>query len=153
MNYIIKDLDKLREFAQYFSKVLRKNDVIALRGDLGAGKTTFVQFIGKEFGIEENITSPTFSLVNIYEGDITINHMDLYRLDEPEDLFSIDFETYFYPDDITFIEWPQRAGEYLPSDIIELDIEIKRGGRVLSLKENSKRAKEIGEYLNENFSN
>lgn len=153
MKFKIKNLAEMEHFGQALAKSLKNTDVISLIGDLGAGKTTLVQFVGKALVVEDYITSPTFSLVNIYEADKTIYHMDLYRLEDPSELEEIDFENYFYPEGISFIEWAERAGYYLPDDIIEISISLEKGYRQIEIKEDTLRGKEIGEYINENFSN
>jgi len=94
---IINNLNEMRDFAHKFASLLIDNDVINLIGDMGAGKTTLTNFIAEYFNIDDS-SSPTFSIVNIYEGDKTIYHLDLYRMEDPDELLEIDFETYFYPD-------------------------------------------------------
>ena len=154
MKYKIQSLEQLNKLAGVFAKALKEGDVFSLKGDLGAGKTTFVQFIGKHLDVEEYITSPTFSIVNIYDGNPTIFHLDLYRLEDPSELEALDFETYFYPEDeITFIEWAEKADYYLPDDLTEIEINITEQGRVLEIVTDTKRSLEIGEYLDENFIN
>ena len=103
LEIILNSLDECNNFSKRFSKILKNGDVISLVGDLGAGKTTFTKFLGKNLGIGEDITSPTFNLVNLYSGKFEFNHMDLYRIDSPEELYQIDYENYFYPDGITVI--------------------------------------------------
>ncbi|MFM1524593.1 MULTISPECIES: tRNA (adenosine(37)-N6)-threonylcarbamoyltransferase complex ATPase subunit type 1 TsaE [Helcococcus] len=149
----IKDLKELENYGKKLAKILKFGDVISLKGDLGAGKTTLVQFIAKELGVNDYVTSPTFSIVNIYEGDEKIYHMDLYRLEDPTELEQIDFENYFYPEGITFIEWAEKGGYYLPEDMIEISIEIGLNKRIIEIEENNIRSKEIGEKLNEDFGN
>lgn len=120
---IIKSLKEMDDFAKSFSKKLRPGQVINLIGDMGAGKTTFVSFLGKYLNVSDT-SSPTFSIVNIYEGDYTIYHLDLYRFEDPDEILDIDFERYFYPEDeITFIEWADRAEDYLPDEMIYVKIE------------------------------
>lgn len=152
MNYIINDLNKLNKFAEAFSKSIEKGDVFTLDGDLGAGKTTLVQKIGKFLGVEDYITSPTFSLVNIYDGKCQINHLDLYRLEDPDELLQIDFESYFYPEGISFIEWPDKGGDYIPDDRVDIKIRLEGENRVITI-DDSERGKEIKEIIDENFSN
>ena len=107
---------------------------------MGSGKTTFVSFVCKYFGIS-NTSSPTFALVNIYNGekqgeDFPIYHLDLYRFEDPDEILDIDFENYFYPEDaVTFLEWANKAESYLPDDMIEVNIEkIDENAREISVK-------------------
>lgn len=152
MEIIIKDLRELDSFAELFAKELKSGDVINLIGDLGAGKTTLVQSIGKYFDVSDLINSPTFSIVNIYEGNLRINHLDLYRLDDSSEIEALDFESYFYPDGITFIEWGEKAKDYLPEDMIELKIEEFEEKRRIEFLTNNEKSKKMGEIIYENFS-
>ena len=147
---IIDNLDQMRDFANEFASLLKENDVINLIGDMGAGKTTLTNYIAKYFAIDES-SSPTFSIVNIYEGDKRIYHLDLYRLDDPDQLLDIDYETYFYPDDgITFIEWAQNGQGYLPKDMINVEIsKLEDNKRSIKILADTKR----GQAINEHFSN
>lgn len=153
MKIKIKDLEQLNNFAKEFSKHIRPEDVYSLKGDLGAGKTTFVQMVGKHLGVEDYITSPTFSIINIYNGEYQINHLDLYRLESPEELYQLDYEEYFYPTGVSFIEWAERAESLLPENVIKIEIKAQEDERTLNLIEDNERAKEIGEKLNESFGN
>ena len=136
----INSLKEMEDFAFDFSKKLKKGQVINLIGDMGSGKTTFVSYICKYFGIS-NTSSPTFAIVNIYDGkkdeeDFSIYHLDLYRFEDPDEILDIDFETYFYPENaITFLEWSDKAKDYLPDDMIEVNIEkIYENTRDISVK-------------------
>ena len=147
MKYKIKNLDELNIFAKKLSEKIRKGDVFSLVGDLGAGKTTLVQMIGSHLGISEYITSPTFSLVNIYEGEMPLYHLDLYRIEYQEEIENLDYETYFYPVGVTFIEWASRVSDYLPKNMIEINITINEENRVLEIKEDGQRSEEIAKGL------
>lgn len=153
MKYIIKSLEDLDKFAEILAKNIKIQDVFSLVGDLGAGKTTLVQMLGKYLGVDDYITSPTFSLVNIYEGKFNFYHLDLYRLDSPEEMENLDFESYFYPDGITFIEWADQARGYLPDDMIEIYIRQRDGFREIEIGADNDRAKELERKIDESFSN
>lgn len=136
----INSLKEMEDFAFDFSKKLKKGQVVNLIGEMGSGKTTFVSFVCKYFGIS-NTSSPTFALVNIYDGkngdeDFPIYHIDLYRFESPDEILDIDFENYFYPEDaVTFLEWANKAEGYLPDDMIEVNIEkIDENAREISVK-------------------
>lgn len=145
---IISNLNEMRDFANKFASLLKDNDVVNLIGEMGAGKTTFTNFISEYFSINDS-SSPTFSIVNMYQGDKTIYHLDLYRLEDPEELLEIDFETYFYPENaITFLEWAENGEGFLPSDMINLEIrKIDANTREIKILEDSKRGQEINEYF------
>lgn len=112
-----------------------------LLGDVGAGKTTLVQFFCQLLGVEGAVTSPTFALVNEYPRNSNdgkqgvVNHLDLYRLQSLEEALEIGIEDYLYNDDFCFIEWPELIESLLPEDIIRIEIEIMEdsGRKVLFL--------------------
>lgn len=145
---IINNLEELKEFAKKLAPLLRAGDVINLIGDMGAGKTTLVNEIARLFGINDS-SSPTFAIVNIYEGDVEIYHLDLYRFDNPDELLDIDFETYFYPEEaISFIEWAENGEGYLPDNMIDIKIDkINENSRQITILDTTERAREINELL------
>lgn len=145
---IINNLDEMKVFAKNFASSLKKNDVINLIGEMGVGKTTLTSFLVENFGIYDS-SSPTFAIVNIYDGDYLVYHLDLYRLDAPDEILDIDYERYFYPEDaITIIEWAENAGDFLPDEMIYLEIKkIDENKREVIIYNNSKRGREINEYL------
>lgn len=145
---IIKNLEELRQFAEKFASFLKAGDVINLLGEMGAGKTTFTSKVCEYFNAFDS-SSPTFAIVNIYEAEKKIYHLDLYRFDEPDDVLDIDFEEYFYPTDaITFIEWGENAGSYLPDGMITVKFDkVDESTRKISILENSERGREINEYF------
>lgn len=95
--------------AQSLANLIKDDLIICLEGDLGAGKTLFTQNFCKALNVKESVTSPTFNLMNVYEGDKRIYHFDLYRLENEEDLEEIGFYEYSDVDDeVVLIEWPDR---------------------------------------------
>lgn len=151
MKYRINSLEELDKFAGFLAQNLEEGDVFSLVGDLGAGKTTLVQMVGKHLGIDDYITSPTFALVNIYDGAFRLYHLDLYRLERPEEIENLDFETYFYPEGISFIEWADKAQGYLPDDMIEIYIRQKDSYREIEISQDTQRARDIERKINEGF--
>ncbi|MEX0961685.1 MAG: tRNA (adenosine(37)-N6)-threonylcarbamoyltransferase complex ATPase subunit type 1 TsaE [Simkaniaceae bacterium] len=106
---ILKSLDDTHAFARSFLSRLKPGDILALHGELGAGKTSFVQ------GLSDNpVTSPTFVYLNIYEAMPPIYHFDLYRLKGPGDFLAMGFDEYFESDGICCMEWPERIDTLLP---------------------------------------
>jgi tRNA threonylcarbamoyladenosine biosynthesis protein TsaE len=122
----INSLQELDSAAELFLKLAAGHTVIAFSGELGAGKTTFIQAICRSLGIEVDVNSPTFSLVNEYfspEGK-SIFHFDLYRIETPEELFDMGYEEYFYSGSMCLIEWPEKAKKLIPQDALWVKIEI-----------------------------
>jgi len=103
--------------AREYARQTKPGDVICLEGDLGAGKTHFTKGFVTAFGLDKNIvSSPTFALINEYQGDkIEIFHFDCYRIEEIQEALEIGAEEYFYRDGICIIEWPERIQAILPS--------------------------------------
>lgn len=110
--------------AEQIGKKLRKGDVIAFHGDLGAGKTTFTRGIAAALGLPDEVHSPTFALVNEYHGSraISLYHFDMYRITTPEALSSTGFFDYPLSDSIFAIEWAENIAGALPDDCIRISI-------------------------------
>jgi tRNA threonylcarbamoyladenosine biosynthesis protein TsaE len=104
--------------------ILRAGDMICLYGGLGAGKTCFAQGIARGLGIEDTVTSPTFTLINEYYGRLPFYHMDVYRLDSVMEMDDLGYEEYFYSGGVILIEWAEKINELLPEE--RLDITINR---------------------------
>nr|MBF0223745.1 tRNA (adenosine(37)-N6)-threonylcarbamoyltransferase complex ATPase subunit type 1 TsaE [Desulfobulbaceae bacterium] len=124
-NLSLENLDQTNLFGLHLAELARPGDIYTLTGTLGAGKTTLTQFIGRGLGVPENcyITSPTFSLIHEYQGRIPLFHMDLYRL-ASEEIFELGFEEYLYGEGLTIIEWPDRLGELMPEDRLEIVLDF-----------------------------
>lgn len=124
MVYKTNSPKETENIAKAFAKKLEKGDVLCLSGDLGVGKTAFVQGLAKGLGIEEYISSPTFTIVNCYSGKLPFYHFDVYRIGDSEEMYEIGYEEYVYGDGISVIEWPQLISDILPE--VRYDIEIKK---------------------------
>lgn len=108
-----------REIAAALAPHLEPGDVLSLSGELGAGKTCFVQGLARALGVEQRVTSPTFVLVRIYEGSMRIVHCDVYRLDRLQDVLDLGEEV-LAPDALTVIEWGDAITAILPDDRLEV---------------------------------
>lgn len=98
-----------------FAKNLKAGDIVFLEGDLGAGKTVFAKGIAQALGLDPKaVNSPTFVIMNYYEGKFPLYHFDLYRLEDPKELKSISLDEYFYGQGISIVEWPKRLGLLAP---------------------------------------
>jgi tRNA threonylcarbamoyladenosine biosynthesis protein TsaE len=109
-------------FGEELGKELTPNTVIALQGDLGAGKTTLVKGIARGLNIEEEITSPTFVIISEYPGRLPLYHMDLYRISGIDEFLDLGAEELFYSGGITVIEWSERIRSILPPDCIRITL-------------------------------
>lgn len=128
--------EQTAELAAKIGDLIKPGTIICLDGDLGAGKTLFVQNLAKSLGVTEEVTSPTFNLMNVYEGRLPIFHFDLYRLEQEGELEDIGFYDYTSEDEgLVVIEWADKFVDCLPDDYILLEItrgEDAENERILS---------------------
>ena len=148
MNYKITthSEEETIELAENIESEKFPNMIICLDGDLGSGKTLFTKGIAKALGIEENITSPTFTIVKEYEGELPLYHMDVYRLDGNTE--GVGIEEYFHKGGLVVIEWANMIKDILPEE--RLDIKIKTMGenkRMLIITPYGKKYEELCEAV------
>ncbi len=117
---ISESADDTMKLGIELGKNARPGDVFALQGDLGCGKTLLAKGIARGMGIEEEITSPTFALLEIYESEPELYHFDLYRIETPDELDQLFFEEYWEGEGISIIEWAERAGNRLPKNTMHI---------------------------------
>lgn len=118
--FISKSSDETINFAEKFANTLHSPKIIILEGDLGAGKTTFSKGIAKGLGINETITSPTFTILNEYESKTPLYHFDMYRLSSMEEALALGFETYFdlrKLNGIVLVEWAENVAGLIKSPL------------------------------------
>ncbi len=126
----IKSLKTINNTAQEFINEIGNNKVFAFNGKMGTGKTTFIKAICEVLGVEENINSPTFSIVNEYEtknGQL-IYHFDCYRINKIQEAIEFGAEEYLYSGNLCFIEWAENIAPLLPDSIINVEIEEVEDG-------------------------
>ena len=137
MNITIKDLDHIEEAAREFIGQMGDDTVFAFYGKMGAGKTTFIKALCKLLGVEDEVNSPTFAIINEYRSETTaelIYHFDFYRIKKLEEVYDLGYEDYFYSGALCFIEWPELVEELLPSDAKKVTItENSDGSRMITL--------------------
>ncbi len=116
----------LREVAEALLESLNGRTVVALRGEMGAGKTTLIRAVAEAMGVEDQVTSPTFALVNQYEGagGERLFHFDFYRIDDVREAYDLGYEEYFYSGDLCFVEWPEKIEALLPEEVVEVRITV-----------------------------
>lgn len=104
-------------------KLLKQGDVVALIGNLGAGKTVIANGLCRGIGVKEDyITSPTYTIINQYDGRIPVYHIDLYRLNDSKELYNLGWDEYIYGNGTCIIEWADKAGEMLPEEYLMVNI-------------------------------
>lgn len=113
------------EFGKSVARAVEKGAVISLVGDLGAGKTTFTKGVARGLGIMDNVTSPTFTILNEYVGEEKrLYHFDFYRIEDPDELVELGFEDYFpSADGLTIVEWVEKAPSVLPKKFYQISFE------------------------------
>ncbi len=113
------------EMAREYSKTVNSGEVVCLHGELGSGKTHFVRGFVQGFGISGDVvTSPTFTIINEYDGDTPIFHFDCYRLEHYREAVEIGAEEYLYGNGVCIVEWPERISELLPPDAHKITLNV-----------------------------
>jgi tRNA threonylcarbamoyladenosine biosynthesis protein TsaE len=114
--------EETRIIGASLAPVLLPGDVLSLSGDLGAGKTVFIQGVAIALGVQSAVTSPTFTIVHEYEGRFPITHLDVYRLNSFQEVIDLGFEEYLAPDSIVLIEWGEAISPMLPRRHLEVEL-------------------------------
>ncbi|WP_273327943.1 tRNA (adenosine(37)-N6)-threonylcarbamoyltransferase complex ATPase subunit type 1 TsaE [Vallitalea guaymasensis] len=116
--------EETKKIGKELGQDAKKGQIYCLIGDLGVGKTVFTKGFAEGLGIDEHITSPTFTIVNEYHTDkLNFNHFDVYRIDDPDEMYEIGYEEYFYNDGVCLIEWANLIEEIIPEEAIWINIE------------------------------
>ena len=117
-----KDTERL---GQKTGKLAWPGMIILLRGDLGTGKTVLTRGIARGLGIEEPVTSPTYTLIHQYDGRLPLYHFDIYRLGDAEEMYDLGYEEFFYGQGVSVVEWPERMEDLGPNEYLEIRIDKK----------------------------
>ncbi|WP_432662724.1 tRNA (adenosine(37)-N6)-threonylcarbamoyltransferase complex ATPase subunit type 1 TsaE [Wukongibacter baidiensis] len=127
---ICRNEQETKEIGYKLGKLLRSGDMVCLTGDLGAGKTTISKSIAKGLDVDEDVTSPTFTIINEYDGRLPVYHFDVYRILDMEEMYDIGYEEYFYGNGVCLVEWASQIRELIPDE--HLWVEIKYGEEINS---------------------
>ena len=120
--FVSESADQTRDFAKTYAATLRGGDVLAFTGSLGMGKTAFTRGLARGLGCRGRVTSPTFTIVNEYDGKTPLFHFDMYRLSSSDELFDIGWDDYLARGGVCAVEWSERVSDALPDDTIYVDI-------------------------------
>jgi tRNA threonylcarbamoyladenosine biosynthesis protein TsaE len=118
--------DETRQVGEALASMLQPRDTVVLTGDLGAGKTTLVQGIGRGLGVEDHVASPTFTLVREYTGRLDIAHVDVYRLERMQDVLELALDELGGPERVLLIEWGDAVSDLLPEDRLRVELTTER---------------------------
>ena len=125
MNLPVKNIDGLKSAAKQLMEFAGTEKIFLFYGDMGAGKTTFIKSLCEQLGTNDTVTSPTFSIVNEYQGKRSkIYHFDFYRLKNQTEALDMGYEEYFYSGDYCLIEWPEKIAGLLPANYIRATIQV-----------------------------
>ncbi|ENK1244979.1 tRNA (adenosine(37)-N6)-threonylcarbamoyltransferase complex ATPase subunit type 1 TsaE [Clostridium sp. FAM 1755] len=124
MEFIVDSINKTIDIGNFIGRYCNAGDVLCLNGDLGAGKTHLSKGIGKGLNINDNITSPTFNIVNEYNGRLKLYHFDVYRVNDPDEIEAIGFDEYIFGEGVSIIEWSDYIEDLIPHD--HMDIRINK---------------------------
>ena len=126
----IPSVEQIDDAARQLVKKFEGHKKVAFAGEMGAGKTTLIQAVCRVLGVKDIVSSPTFALINEYftsEG-ASIYHFDLYRIEHISEMYDMGYEDYFYSDAWCFIEWPEKAADLMPPDLLFLRIDVNGDG-------------------------
>lgn len=136
MTYITKNERETESIGENFAKSLKPGCIVALRGEMGAGKTVFVRGVARGLGISGRVTSPTYTVVNEYNGEVPLFHFDLYRLGSADELFEIGFDDYLSRGGVCLIEWFEKAeDEYAPDIVVDIVYGEEEDTRSINIRE------------------
>ncbi len=133
----IASTEELAKAAKEFIKIIDGKRSLAITGQMGAGKTTFIKAICEQLGVKDTISSPTFSIVNEYlttKGD-KVFHFDFYRIKTEQEAFDMGYEDYFYSKAYCFVEWPEKIASLLPPGTVNVNITLDGEKRIVSITE------------------
>lgn len=143
----LKTPEETTEFGIKLGKILKEKDIICLTGDLGAGKTHLTKGIAIGLEIEEDITSPTFTIVHEYAGRLPLYHFDVYRICDSSEMYEIGFDDYLFGNGVSIIEWANLVEDLIPEEAIQIELKYKEVGRELIMSGLGKRFEEIVEEV------
>lgn len=120
-----KSPEETKILGEEVGKLAKPGDLLAFYGELGVGKTCFVQGISRGLEVKDYVTSPSFTIINEYQGKIPIFHFDLFRLNNAEEILELSYQECFYGEGLTVIEWAEKIEPFLPKEHLKIDIKFK----------------------------
>ena len=143
----LENEEQTRDIGFKLGKLLTPKSVVCLIGDLGAGKTTMTQSLAGSLGVDDYITSPTFTIVNEYEGRMPLYHFDVYRIGSSDEMYDIGFDEYINGDGVCIIEWANLIEDILPDEYLNIEMKYKETGREMILTPKGEKYEQIVKEL------
>ncbi|MGX4598212.1 tRNA (adenosine(37)-N6)-threonylcarbamoyltransferase complex ATPase subunit type 1 TsaE [Faecalimicrobium sp. JNUCC 81] len=147
INIYLENEEKTKEIGYKLGTLLQPGSVICLIGDLGAGKTTMTQSLAKALEVDDYITSPTFTIVNEYEGKMPLYHFDVYRIGSSDEMYDIGYDEYINGEGVCIIEWANLIEDILPDEYLQIELRYKDMSREMILNPVGKRYEKLVEEL------
>ena len=143
----LENEEQTKDIGYKLGQLVTPKSVICLIGDLGAGKTTMTQSLAKALEVDDYITSPTFTIVNEYEGRMPLYHFDVYRIGSSDEMYDIGFDEYIDGEGVCIIEWANLIEDILPNEYLYIEMNYKETGREMILTPKGEKYEEIVKEL------
>lgn len=127
LKYLTQSTEETSKIGEQLGKLVDIGNIICLSGDLGAGKTAFTKGLAKGLGVGDYVTSPTYTIINEYEGRLPLYHFDVYRLNDVEEMYELGYEEYFFGDGVVVLEWADIVKEIIPKERLWITILNSKG--------------------------
>ena len=135
MKIVVNCVSELERASTSLLELINDNNIICFYGAMGVGKTTFIKEICKKLGVEDVVSSPTFSIINEYltDNNESVYHFDFYRIEKEEEAFDMGYEEYFYQGNLCLIEWPEKISSIIPENIMKVQITRSDEQRIIEI--------------------
>lgn len=135
MKIVVNCISELDDLSKIILNNIKERDIICFYGEIGVGKTTLIKVICKELGIEDNVSSPTFSIVNEYISSLgdSVYHFDFYRIKDEEEALDMGCEEYFFKNSLCFVEWPEKVSSLIPEEAMKIKITKNKESRIIEI--------------------
>ncbi|MBJ10538.1 MAG: tRNA (adenosine(37)-N6)-threonylcarbamoyltransferase complex ATPase subunit type 1 TsaE [Flavobacteriales bacterium] len=135
MKIVVNCISELDDLSKIILNNRKNRDIICFYGEMGVGKTTLIKVICKELGIKDNVSSPTFSIVNEYISSLgdSVYHFDFYRIKDEEEALDMGYEEYFFKNSLCFVEWPEKVSSLIPDEAMKIKITKNKESRIIEI--------------------
>ena len=135
MKIVVNCISELDDLSKIILNNIKERDIICFYGEIGVGKTTLIKVICKELGIEDNVSSPTFSIVNEYISSLgdSVYHFDFYRIKDEEEALDMGCEEYFFKNSLCFVEWPEKVSSLIPDEAMKIKMTKNKESRIIEI--------------------